>query len=230
MKWFWAILLATLALLAAPVLFVGRGEPPRQATAIGMPWEITLPGPGQSKVLGLVLGDGPAIPASTLAEARRNFGMAPDIAIVAPTPDQLSLEAYFDGVQIGALSARIVLALEASAEALAAMRDRAAKTDHMSTGIRRFRLAEADLQAAEGLPIRGIVLIPSGSLDADVVLQRFGPPGQRIRQGDTLEHFLYPAQGLDVVVDAKGKEVLQYVAPARFSRLMAPLGEAGGER
>lgn len=223
MKWFWAILLATLALLAAPLLFVGQGEAPREAAAIGMPWEVTLPGPGQSKVLGLVLGGGPAAPASTLAEARRGFAMTPDIAIVAPTPDQLSLEAYFDGIQIGPLSARIVLTLEASADALAAMRDRAAKTDHMNTGIRRYRLAEPDLQAAEKLPVRGIVLIPSGSLDADVVIQRFGTPEQRVRQGETLEHLLYPALGLDVVIDAKGKEVLQYVAPRDFARLVAPL-------
>jgi hypothetical protein len=58
-----------------------------------------------------------------------------------------------------------------------------------------------------------------------VILQRFGAPAERIRQGETLEHFLYPAQGLDIVLDSKGKEVLQYVAPADFARLRAPLGK-----
>jgi hypothetical protein len=56
-------------------------------------------------------------------------------------------------------------------------------------------------------------------------VQRFGAPAERIRQGETLEHFLYPARGLDIVLDSKGKEVLQYVAPADFARLRAPLGK-----
>ena len=34
---------------------------------------------------------------------------------------------------------------------------------------------------------------------------------------------LYPKQGLDVVVDKDGKELLQYVAPQQFARLREPL-------
>jgi hypothetical protein len=103
------------------------------------------------------------------------------------------------------------------------MRERAAKTDHLETGIRRFILNEADRQRAENLPLAGIVFIPAASLDEAIILQRFGAPAERIPQGETLEHFLYPDKGLDVVLDRKGKEVLQYVAPADFARLRAPL-------
>jgi hypothetical protein len=39
---------------------------------------------------------------------------------------------------------------------------------------------------------------------------------------------MYPAQGLAVVLDSQGREVLQYVAPADFDRrLRAPLIAAG---
>jgi hypothetical protein len=38
-----------------------------------------------------------------------------------------------------------------------------------------------------------------------------------------VEHFLYPAKGLDLILDRKGKEVLQYVAPRDFARLREPL-------
>ena len=56
-----------------------------------------------------------------------------------------------------------------------------------------------------------------------MILERFGQPAERIRVGENLEHFLYPAKGLDVVLDSKGRELFQYVAPARFDALRAPL-------
>ena len=36
-------------------------------------------------------------------------------------------------------------------------------------------------------------------------------------------HLLYPMQGLDVMVDKDGKELLQYVAPQQFAHLRDPL-------
>jgi hypothetical protein len=39
-------------------------------------------------------------------------------------------------------------------------------------------------------------------------------------------HLLYPQQGLDVVVDGNGKELLQYVAPRNFASLREPLRAA----
>jgi hypothetical protein len=55
-----------------------------------------------------------------------------------------------------------------------------------------------------------------------VILERFGQPAERIRVNEHLEHLLYPAKGLDIVLDSKGRELLQYVAPARFEALRAP--------
>ena len=50
---------------------------------------------------------------------------------------------------------------------------------------------------------------------------------QRTRRACALqavEHLLYPSQGIDVAVPAKGKSVIQYVAPAEFeARLLLPL-------
>jgi hypothetical protein len=105
------------------------------------------------------------------------------------------------------------------------MRSNAAKTDHLETGIRKYVLNDADRQRAERLPLTAIAFIPAARLDEAIILQRFGAPAERIRQGETLEHFLYPAWGLDIVLDSKGKGVLQYVAPAEFARLRAPLGK-----
>jgi hypothetical protein len=191
-----AIVLALLAMLAAPLLFPPKQEAP-PPIAHGMPWQIELPGAGQSRVFGLTLGGAAA---STLADARRLAAEAPKLALLAPQDAPPALEADLE-----------------------AMRANAAKTSHLDSGIRKYVLHESDQERAERLPLAAIAFIPSASLDEAVILQRFGTPAERIRQGETLEHFLYPAQGLDVVLDSKGKEVLQYVAPAEFAKLRAPL-------
>ena len=91
-------------------------------------------------------------------------------------------------------------------------------------------LAEADLAAALAAPIRGLAFIPSAQLDEAVILERFGQPAERIRVNDHVEHLLYPTRGLDVVLDTKGRELLQYVAPARFDALRAPLKAVEGPK
>ncbi|KAF0164533.1 MAG: hypothetical protein FD157_2140 [Rhodocyclaceae bacterium] len=209
------------AVLLAQMLFAPQREP-APAMTHGMPWQIEHPGPGRSRVFGLTLGGSAA---STLADARRLSPEAPTLALLTPQNAPAALEAYFESVSLGALTGKLVLSIAASPGDLEAMRSNAAKTDHLETGIRKYVLHEADRQRAEDLPLAAIAFIPSASLDEAVILQRFGTPAERIRQGETLEHFLYPAQGLDIVLDSKGKEVLQYVAPADFARLRAPLGK-----
>jgi len=214
-----------LALLVAMLLAQMLLAPPREATppvTHGMPWQIEHPGPGQSRVFGLTLGGNAP---STLADALRLAKEAPALALLTPQDAPAALEAYFESVSLGALTGKLVLSIAAAPGELEAMRSNAAKTDHLETGIRKYVLNEADRQRAERLPLAAIAFIPAARLDEAIILQRFGMPVERIRQGETLEHFLYPAQGLDIVLDSKGKEVLQYVAPAEFARLRAPLGK-----
>lgn len=215
------VLALLLLLLLLP--FVAPGDrAPATVPEHGLPWQIETPGDGSSRVFGLRLG-GPR--PATLADARTLSREAPKLALLAPNDAPFALEAYLESVSIGPLTGRLVLALAVAQPDLQAMRDRAPKTDHLDSGLRKFQLNDADVLRAESLPLAGIVFIPSANLDEATILQRFGPPAERVRQGETLEHFLYPAQGLDVVLDSKGKEVLQYVAPSDFARLRAPLGK-----
>ena len=209
------------AMLLAQMLLAPQQQP-APAMTHGMPWQIEHPGPGQSRVFGLTLGGGAA---STLADALRLAKEAPVLALLTPQDAPAALEAYFENVSLGALTGKLVLSIAAAPGELESMRGNAAKTDHLETGIRKYVLHEADRQRAERLPLAAIAFIPSARLDEAVILERFGMPAERIRQGETLEHFLYPAQGLDIVLDSKGKEVLQYVAPTEFARLRAPLGK-----
>jgi len=216
-----AVFVLLVAMLLAQMLFAPQREA-APATTHGMPWQIEHPGPGQSRVFGLTLGGSAA---STLADALRLSAASPKLALLTPPDAPPSLEAYFESVSFGALTGKLVLSIAASATELESMRTNAAKTGHLQSGVRQYALDEADWQRAERLPLAAIAFIPSAGLDDAVILQRFGTPAERIRQGETLEHFLYPAQGLDIVLDNKGKEVLQYVAPAEFARLRAPLGK-----
>jgi hypothetical protein len=75
---------------------------------------------------------------------------------------------------------------------------------------------------------RGISVLVKMLMDEATVTQRFGQPGERLVVSEKRVHLLYPEKGLDVVVDADGKELLQYVAPRDFAMLRAPL-LAGGE-
>ena len=221
MKYFFALLGLVIAALLAPFLLAPEktANPPPVEQA--MPWQIELLADGRTKVFGLIPGS------SSLAEARIQFGgpagVNPVPSIVAPEFGAASLEIYFDSVNLGALTGKAVITLEASGKEIEAMQTRAAKADYMASGTKKYLLNPSDLVAAEQRPIRAIAFIPAPNLDEQIILQRFGPPAERIPQGETLEHFLYPAKGLDVVLDSKGKELLQYVAPKNFASLREPL-------
>ena len=108
-------------------------------------------------------------------------------------------------------------------ETVARLRQRAVKAEYMDGTTRKYILHPDDLALAWRTPIAGITFIPAVSLDEQTVLRRFGVPGERIRVDERVEHFLYPEKGLDLALDNKGKEVLQYVAPRQFARLREPL-------
>jgi hypothetical protein len=210
-----AILAATTILVL--LLILAAPAPDRAAPAADLPWQIEVQPDGTSRVFGLTLGR------STLTDARARFGPEPQVAIVTAPGEAGSLEAYFESVSLGFFTGKMVLTMEVAQEAVEQMRGRAAKTEHMESTTRKARLAAADREFADRAPIRAIAFIPAAHLEEATILERFGQPAERLRDGEQVEHFLYPAKGLDVILDRKGKEVLQYVAPRDFARLREPL-------
>lgn len=191
---------------------VGKGDPNSN-----LPWQISIDAQGQSHVFGLTPG------VSTLADVRQRLGNDVDVAIVA-SPDEVGdLEAYYTQVPLGFVLGRLILTVDLSPETIIAMRERALKAEHMESVTKKITLRPEDLATAETTPIRAFSLIPSINLDEATIVQRFGEPAERIPASATLTHFLYPKLGLDVVLDTKGKELLQYVAPKNFARIREPL-------
>jgi hypothetical protein len=210
--------LASAAVLFLLLYFIPTTSNPRGDQAIsGLPWQVEALPNGQSRVFDLVIG------ASTLADGRQRFGSDGDPAIVAAPGEIGSLEMYFTDVTAGAITGKLILTAELPDNVIAGMWQRAAKVEYMQSSTKKATPAEQDLATANGAAIRAITFIPSVNLDEAVVLQRFGRPNERLRTSETVEHFLYPERGLDVILDTNGKELLQYVAPSRFEALRKPL-------
>ena len=94
----------------------------------------------------------------------------------------------------------------------------------MQSSTKKASLADEDIAVAYAAKMRGIAFVPSVNLDEAMILQRFGQPTERIPGAEkNTEHFLYPERGLDVVLNAQGKELIQYIAPRDFAHLREPL-------
>jgi hypothetical protein len=215
-------ILAAITLLVLLLTFMAPAPERPAPAATDLPWQIEVQPDGSSRVFGLALGH------ATLDDARSRLGAEPQVAVVTAPGEAGSLEAYFETVSFGPLTGKMVLTLEASRADIERMRGRAVKTEFMDSTTRKATLASEDLSGAGRAAIRSIAFIPSAHLEEATVLQRFGAPAERLRDGEHVEHFLYPAKGLDVVIDRTGKEVLQYVAPRDFSRLRQPLAGRPG--
>jgi hypothetical protein len=177
---------------------------------------------GGSRVFGISLGQ------TTFGEAAAALGPRYDVALFG-LPEQVpSLEAFYSEVSLSGFAGKLILTLALPEHTLQAIRDRSPGNRVLSEGReRRWKVANEDLAAVRGAAVVAIGYIPMVNLEEDVVLSRFGEPSRRLVASDGGVHWLYPDQGLDLTLDPEGRELLQYVAPREFDRLIAPL-ELGG--
>jgi len=229
MKTWSTILAATaLSLLAGAAIVRGPqwlgsapgGSPDKagSVSATPLPWQVAVNTDGSSVALGLALGTG------TLADVRQRFGPDTQIAIIAAPGEDGTLEAFVDPAQAGFIAGKLVVTAELPATStLQGLRERALKSEFMESTTRKYTLRPEDEALALQARIVSLSFIPQASLDAEIILARFGQPAARMRSNERQEHFLYPDKGLDVILDTEGKELLQYVAPRDFERLRAPL-------
>lgn len=215
----WLALFVTLAmiLVTIPLIFWNGEDRPGQAGSEQAPWEIVPLADGGSQVFALRLA------ASTFAEARERFGREDGLGLLVGPEGRPSLEAYYDSVRVGFVTGKMVLGLDPGQESLDRMTSRARASERLTGANRRFVLASEDMPLALAAKIVTIAFIPTADLDEDILLQRFGVPEEKIASEEGRQHWLYPDKGLEVQIDPKGKEVLQYVAPREFARIRGPL-------
>lgn len=211
---------ALVVLLAAfaPALW-HMATPPSATTPApaGLPWQVTLRSDGGSQVFGLNL------PGTTLSQLRQAYGDDLRVAVMTGPGEVGALEAYLERHEAGGIAGRLWFAFDADPAALARWRH-SGRSEQVDADTRRHALGADALAEADRAPLTGISFMPAGQLDAAAVAARFGEPAERLHSDTRLEHWLYPALGLAVVIDAEGRDLLQYVAPPDFERrLRAPL-------
>lgn len=205
-----------IVLLALFLVACDNGSPPQELNEV-YPWQIIIQPDGKSRVFGITLGD------TRLLDARDTLGSDFELALFEGKDKHLTLEAYFKEVTRGGLSGKLIPVLQAEQSELEAMRSRAVKRRVLDSGAVRYTLTSQDYRNATLLKISGLNYIPYINLDEEIVRRRFGEPAQRIVVDEARQHWLYPAKGLDLLLDTKGKELLQYVIPEDFDQLREPL-------
>lgn len=204
------ILAVVAVLLAAFMLFAPTPGPDALAPRTDLPWQVTLRDDGGSRVFDLDLGN------ATLADAMEKFGALEGLAVFEPKHGALTLEGYFGNVQLGPLSAKIVVGLAADASELAAMKERATKREGSPSGDWKFVLADAPREHMQRR-LSVISYVPgTRSLDADFFRERFGEPDATLQENAQAVSWFYPRLGLSILIDDEAREVLEYLPPRDF--------------
>jgi hypothetical protein len=196
--------------------FVSNDNAPKKPIT-GLPWQIEKLADGSTRVFGIELGK------STLADAVSSLGDDAEIAIMQDKDGNDSLEMYFGSYRAGLLSGKLVLLGDIDSDTLVAMRERAASREIMESTARKFVVNDSDRPLAYRARVKHIAFIPTVNLDEDIIQKRFGEAAETVQSSADVRHYLYPELGLDIALSEKGKEVLQYVAPADFEMMVAPL-------
>ena len=217
-KWVNMVLVSRTVWLGLVVLFfsacTGERNQPKEDI---YPWQIAVQADGKLRVFGITLKQ------SRLLDATKVLGSNYDLGLFETENQPLSLEAYFNEVTLGGISGKFILTLEASQAELVALRDQAVKRKVLESGARRYTVTYADKVRLAEKTITSLGYIPYINLDEEIIKRRFGEPAERIVIDQKRRHLLFPELGLDLLLDEKGKELLQYVDPAEFGELRQPL-------
>lgn len=212
-----------LMLVAVAVDVLRRGsDPERSGIRDQFPWQVALTPDGGTRIFGVTLGQ------TTVTEAERQLRAAAEVALFVSARDEYAVEAFLDNVRLADMPARIVLTVAVPAADVPAMYQRGTRISTLGDGARKVRLAQGDLLRVRDTAVSALTYMPRMPLDPALIEKRFGLPGHRIRETESgVVHWLYPAIGLDIAVSEGHQEILQYVSPRDFPRLLAPLRQHG---
>jgi len=183
----------------------------------GFPWQIERLPNGTTRVFGIVPGQ------TTLGEAMAQLGDDNELAIIAAAGETGSLEVYYSHYTAGLIEGKLILVADIEPDTLASMQMRARR----KAGTHRLLMDEGDLPTARRAAVRAITFMPTFDLDEEITRARFGIPAEVLPVSDQEQHLLYPELGLDLVLNADGKDVLQYLSPDDFDTHRAQLQVKG---
>lgn len=191
------------------MLLIPSPQPPASK-----PWEVINMPDGNSKVFGIHLAN------TSYKTAQEQLGVFGKTAIFTDPDNSTSVEAYFESINLGGLSAKLVLNLAVPPEQLQAMLKRAKAGKLQPSGAHQHELAQSDRVAVLKAPVTAITYIPSVSLDKQMIASRFGDPDATKTMTDsegvstTIWH--YAAPNLRVHFSENQKTLLLYTAKSMF--------------
>ncbi|MDH5473645.1 MAG: hypothetical protein OEY61_12385 [Gammaproteobacteria bacterium] len=190
-------------------------------TSLGYPWQIEKRSDDTTKVFNINLGH------TTLGEAETLLKEGATLTLFVPSEGNAVIEAYFNELFIGGLKAKMVLTFEVDPIDVNAMFERGIRISTLGSGTRKVTLDSNDETRMRSKVITSMTYLPSINLQAELIEKRFGQPENKIT--DTIsgaEHWLYPDMGVDIVLHETEKEVIQYILPINFNRILTPLLES----
>lgn len=211
------LLILTIILLATIGYFALKPKAENTVINANLPWQISVHENGTSSIFGIQLET------NTVAETIQRLGEDHDLAIISDHNNHSGLEIYYSHFAAGPIKGKLIIAVDALQNELQLMQAQASSSSYTPTGSRKFLINSDDLKIIQSWPVTGMSFVPSASLDEEIIEARFGKPSDKLSTGKGETHFLYPLRGLDITLNEEAKEVLQYVAPRSFSRLLEPL-------
>lgn len=203
------IIVGVISLLTFALVFLTTEKPELQD--FDLPWRVSVHDPLHSEVFGIVLNE------TRLEQGRQRFGQLDGIALYRRKDGKFSLEAYFGKVSIGPFAARMIATLDASQQELEKLVQETVKREPTEDGSLKWTLTQQK-QAEQGLrKIKSLTFMPSyRGMDQAFIQERFGEPVRREVVDETAELWFYPEQGVRILVDNKGNEMFEYLAPVDF--------------
>jgi len=196
-------------------LMIPKGD---QETQQILPWQIEKTATESIKVFDLTLGE------STLGDAEKRLKSNAVVSLFAQPDGTMATEVFFEKVELGGLSAKIVIVTDLNQEQLSAMYSNGSRISTLGSGTNKVTLSAADLKQIRLARIDSLAYLPRVRLEDDLIKARFGEPSEIITEAENKTvHWLYPELGLDLTINEKGGAVLQYISPKKFDKLLTPL-------
>lgn len=207
------VLSSVLAIVIGILVPVDNTIQPQQ-----FPWQIEHTLNGNTQVFGLTLQ------VSKLHEIEQLFNSSAELNLFSDKNQQRTVEAYFDKINLGGLSAKVVATLDIDPQRLETLYSSGSRISALGNGRSKVTLKFSDITNLKYSVVKSIAYLPSVTLSDKLLLDRFGEPMQKIQErNNATQHWLYPTLGLDIARNVSNKAVLQYVSKADFAELVDPL-------
>lgn len=211
------IILSVIALVIVSISALLLIPSPPIDTPDTLPWRISHPTAGESRVFGVTLGK------TSLDETEKVFKEQTEVSLFKSPEGEMLVEAFFNELNLNGLKAKFVFTIAVPKDELMGMFKRGLRMNSTPSG-KRITLSFDDLARVRQAPVASITYLPTPRLEDSIFTQRFGVPTERIRETKSgAEHWLYPQHGLDITLGGKEKTLMQYISPKDFELLRAPL-------